>query len=62
MGNWNISIEGIGIHHNKVEKDANEMARKFVKALKEAGHNVNKASFTYGGAEDLNEKTDKTNG
>ena len=54
MGNWHISIEGIGIHHNKDnENDANVMAKKFVQDLKDANHQVNKASFTYGGSENL---------
>jgi hypothetical protein len=55
MGNWNINIEGIGPHHNPDDypKDANRMAAEFVKRLKEAGHTVSRASFTYGGTEDL---------
>jgi len=54
MGNWNISIEGIGAHHNKDNpQDANRMAQAFVGALKRAGHNVTKASFTYGAVEIL---------
>ncbi len=54
MGNWNISIEGIGCHHNHdLETDANKMAAKFVSELKHAGHKVTKASFTHGGADNL---------
>ena len=54
MGNWNISIEGIGSHHNQaLETDANKMAAKFVQSLKNAGHTVTKASFTHGGADNL---------
>jgi hypothetical protein len=54
MGNWNISIEGIGCHHNQqLETDANKMAAKFVQALKLAGHTVTKATFTHGGADNL---------
>lgn len=58
MGNWHISIEGVGFHHNTNEpRDANKMAKEFVDKLKEAGHTIIKASFTYGGSEELN-KTD----
>lgn len=54
MGNWHISIEGVGIHHNvDTPKDANKMAEKFVKDLKEAGHSITKATFTHGGSDDL---------
>jgi hypothetical protein len=54
MGNWHISIEGAGSHHNlTLETDANKLAAKFVAELKRVGHTVNKASFTYGGADNL---------
>lgn len=54
MGMWNISIEGVGAHHNKeYPLDADRMAQAFVKQLREAGHIVEKASFTYGGREVL---------
>lgn len=56
MGNWHISIEGVGCHHNNNwEKDADKMTKDFVKELKKAGHSISKASFTYGGSEDVNE-------
>lgn len=59
MGNWNISIRGVGAHHNKkLPQDANRMAAKFVADLKEAGHTVTGATFTYGG-EDIIEAPDK---
>lgn len=54
MGNWNITIEGVGAHHNKdYPKDANLMAAEFAKALRDAGHTVYHASFTHGGAENI---------
>lgn len=54
MGNFNINIQGIGPHHNaNSEFDANRMAAKFVKELKNAGHEVQVASFTYGSLEPL---------
>lgn len=54
MGNWNISIRGVGAHHNKKSaQDANRMAAEFVRALEDAGHSVIDASFTHGGADDL---------
>lgn len=63
MGNWHISIEGIGVHHNTDNpKDANKMAKVFVKELKKAGHTVVYSSFTYGGAERLDEVADEAKG
>lgn len=54
MGNWHISIRGVGIHHNNGWlDDANVMTADFVRALKAAGHSVVSASFTYGGEDDL---------
>ena len=54
MGNWNISIEGVGSHHNQgYENDANKLAAKFVQELKIAGHNISKATFTHGGCDNL---------
>lgn len=54
MGNFNISIEGVGIHHNKnTPNDANRMAQKFVKELEAAGHTIQKATITHGGKDDL---------
>jgi hypothetical protein len=53
MGNWHISIEGVGIHHNHDPKDANVMANKFVQDLMAAGHTIYKASITHGGSDAL---------
>jgi hypothetical protein len=55
MGNWNIHIAGIGVHHNTdLDEDANKMAHEFVKKLKAAGHTIIDAEFHYGDADDLN--------
>jgi len=57
MGNWHISIEGQGAHHNAdYEQDANRMAHEFVAKLRAAGHVVTRATFTHGGAEQLHEE------
>lgn len=54
MGNWHISIEGVGCHHNAaLPEDANRMAQQMVKDLEAAGHTVVKATFTHGAADDL---------
>jgi hypothetical protein len=54
MGQWNITIRGTGIHHNKKQpKDANRMAARFVRELKAAGHTITVASITHGGDQDL---------
>jgi hypothetical protein len=56
MGNWNINIQGIGAHHNEdYAKDANRMALEFVAKLKEAGHQLQSATFTHGAAERLDD-------
>lgn len=56
MGDWNITIKGVGSHHNKkYPADANRLAAEFVGKLKAAGHSVTHASFTFGGAEDLSD-------
>lgn len=53
MGSWNISIHGVGSHHNKQHpEDANRMAAEFVELLRKAGHTVTHATITHG-AEDI---------
>ena len=50
MGNWNISIRGIGSHHNTDNPlDADKMAAGFIEELKAAGHVVTSAEMTHGG-------------
>jgi len=52
MGNWNMTVVGVGCHHNTNNlADADAMFRTFVGQLKEAGHTIDHASITYGGAE-----------
>lgn len=52
MGNWNITIQGVGAHNNEnYPKDANLMFDAFIKELREAGHYVHHASFTSGSAQ-----------
>lgn len=63
MGCWNISINGTGAHHNKkLAVDANRLAAKFVQELRDAGHTVDTATFTYGGRDyiDHGEKYNET--
>ncbi len=46
MGQYTITIKGLGAHHNKDNKgDAEKMAFQFVHDLKEAGHNISEATF-----------------
>ena len=52
MGNWHISIKGVGSHHNdNDEADADRIAKEAVAKLKAAGHTLDKATFTHGGWE-----------
>jgi len=46
MGDWKITVTGIGSHHNTGNpKDAHLMAREFAEKLKESGHRVTTATF-----------------
>ena len=60
MGNWNITIQGIGSHHNhpQPENDANKMAADFVEKLRSVGHVINSATFTHGGMENLDKTSE----
>ena len=54
MGNYHIAIEGTGQHHNNGDpKDADVLAAKFAQELKDAGHNVESATITHGGRNDV---------
>lgn len=56
MGNWNITIRGTGVHHNKaLAEDADKMAAKFVEDLKAKGHTIIAASITAGFENDLSD-------
>jgi hypothetical protein len=48
MGNWNISIRGVGAHHNAIKEDVEQMTAKFVDELKKAGHAITGACVTTG--------------
>lgn len=53
MGNWNINIQGVGMHHNDKPEDAEKMAAEFALKLHQAGHTVEAATFTYGAKQDI---------
>lgn len=54
MGNWHISIKGVGIHHNNNNPgDADKIALETVKQLRKAGHTIVHADITYGAAQTL---------
>lgn len=72
MGNWNITIQGIGPHHNKVKDHqesqpnggwvpdqfgAEEIAKRFVFDLRRHGQVITSATFTHGGADNLLRKS-----
>ena len=57
MGNWSITIVGVGAHHNqnldmaqRAHVDADIQFQNFVKALVKSGQSITHASFTYGGS------------
>ena len=59
MGDWNITIQGVGPHHNdKPDIDVDWMAKEFVKQLKKAGQTIKCSSITYGGAHTLRDIND----
>lgn len=56
MGQWNISINGTGAHHNKlIAIDANRLAAELVQKLRDAGHAVTGATFTHGVTDDISD-------
>jgi hypothetical protein len=55
MGNWHISIRGVGSHHNQNNPtDADKMFRQMVADLRAAGHHIDDAAFTHGAVETAN--------
>lgn len=54
MGNWTLTIEGTGCHHNGNEKiDADLLAPKVVQQFKDQGHTVERATFIVGGRQSV---------
>ena len=53
MGNWIITIEGTGSHHNGKPEDADQIALVAVKTLQNAGQSVEHATITTGGRSTL---------
>ena len=59
MGNWHISIQGTGCHHNyssddewREAHDADVIFQRFVRELQDAGQSVEFATITTGGRTD----------
>ena len=46
MGNWNLTIKGCGMHHNKLPGDADRVGVEALKALRAAGSTVSEAKLT----------------
>lgn len=54
MGNWNMTIVGVGAHHNTENpNDADKLFTEFVEKVAAAGHHLKHASFTHGAAENI---------
>ena len=69
MGNWAMVITGVGCHHNtksdaewRKKNDADVQFADFVQSLKDAGHSISSASFTFGSAEIAASKQEKVSG
>lgn len=50
MGNWNMTIQGVGPHGNGIEADIEQIYKKVLEEVKAAGHTIVHASITSGGA------------
>lgn len=48
MGNWNVTIQGVGQHHNNSPNDVETITKEFVDRLVKAGHNIESAFVTTG--------------
>ena len=59
LGSWHISIQGTGPHHHKNYTDADRIAQELLDKLKDSGQTIVEASFTYGGALNLNKEKRK---
>ena len=60
MGNWVLTIEGTGCHHNSKENiDVDLLAPKLVQQLKDQGQHIEHATLTYGGRTDLHSKDEE---
>lgn len=54
MGNWNLNIQGLGCHGNKsADIDVDIAAAEFIEKLRKMGQHIEKATFTFGGKQDL---------
>lgn len=59
MGNWSITIEGIGAHHNKDNPgDIDKLAKEFVHKLQQHQRIIH-ATLTYGSAEPLRSEQER---
>lgn len=48
MGDWNILVSGTGVHHNGIQKDADQAFKRLVQELESTGHKIRFAAFTMG--------------
>ncbi len=51
MGNWKLTIEGTGQHHNGLPQDADKVAKDTVATVVALGHNVTHAEFAVAGGQ-----------
>ena len=50
MGNWNMTIQGVGPHGNWIPADVEQLYKQFLEDLKAHGHSIVHSSVTSGGA------------
>lgn len=48
MGSWSLSIFGHGIHDNGRDGDVDRIVERFVRELKDAGHQLDAVYLTVG--------------
>lgn len=50
MGNWNMTIQGVGPHGNGIEADIEQIFKRVLEEVKANGHIILHSSVTAGGA------------
>lgn len=50
MGNWNMTIQGVGAHGNGINEDIEQIYKRVLEEVEKGGHNIVHDSVTSGGA------------
>jgi hypothetical protein len=55
MGNWHLSVQGVGPHHSGKPTDADALGKELVAKLRQAGHQITHASLHHPAADELHQ-------